>query len=830
MMINCSGLTFKQSSNCASLNFSAGNIKLRESVDSTKILVFIDSGVNNYTYLADGVISEAEFHILEGRKDGIAQITEILKNSNDISQVHIIAHGSPGSLKLGNSILSLDTLGDYSEQLQTWSTETLLLYGCNVAAGDAGEEFLTKLQKITQTTIHASTHKVGNPNQGGNWELNVTIPENSQNSALIPSIPFLANTINSYPHTFALPGARSTTVGGEVFLGGNFIELGLSELGDFGTSAAAPAGFFGTDARSNIGMSVDRDGFDIGVDERVDVFLPGSPVENWTVGYSDSDINFTGTNYNVGGINDIPNSVVNTSSGDTLSATSNGTFEDALQIVQEYSFDVDDTFFRNIVTLTNVSSETLGDVRYMRSFDPDQAIDAGGVFTTINTILNTFEAGDDIAVVEATDVDGENPVFLISRDERARVSNFGFSNFDPYDPLAYDAARLKGFTETSDSAITITFDVGDLAPGESTTFTYFTSLDGTFEEVIEDLNEPPVADDDSYGTEFETPLNIPAVGGVLDGDTDADGDDLTAVLVSDVANGTLTLNPDGSFDYTPDDGFSGTDSFTYRANDGEDDSNIATVLIEVGDAPPEPIFNPVKNRLNPVGGTEGNDGLQGTADADSLEALGGNDVLEGLAGNDVLDGGSGTDTATYERDPAGVSVDLAAGTATDGFGDTDTLISIENIIGSAFVDAITGDSGANSLSGGDGNDIIDGRGGNDIINGGAGADILTGGAGNNTFLYVNPGDGVDTITDFISGVDKIMIVGAVFSPGLNGGSPSADEFFVGSGATDANHRFGYNSATGDVLFDRDGVGGADADVLATLTGTPTFVASDITVV
>ena len=111
----------------------------------------------------------------------------------------------------------------------------------------------------------------------------------------------------------------------------------------------------------------------------------------------------------------------------------------------------------------------------------------------------------------------------------------------------------------------------------------------------------------------------------------------------------------------------------------------------------------------------------------------------------------------------------------------------------------------------------------------AGADILTGGAGNNTFLYVNPGDGVDTITDFISGVDKIMIVGAVFSPGLNGGSPSADEFFVGSGATDANHRFGYDNTTGEVFFDRDGVGGAAADVLATLTGVPAFDRTDIVV-
>ncbi|MEM8714458.1 MAG: Ig-like domain-containing protein, partial [Cyanobacteria bacterium P01_G01_bin.4] len=100
-------------------------------------------------------------------------------------------------------------------------------------------------------------------------------------------------------------------------------------------------------------------------------------------------------------------------------------------------------------------------------------------------------------------------------------------------------------------------------------------------EVAAASNTPPVADDDSFATGFETPLNVPAETGVLDGDTDADGNPLTATLVFGPSNGTLTLNADGSFDYTPDTGFSGTDSFTYVANDGTDDSNEATVSIEV---------------------------------------------------------------------------------------------------------------------------------------------------------------------------------------------------------------------------------------------------------
>jgi VCBS repeat-containing protein len=75
-------------------------------------------------------------------------------------------------------------------------------------------------------------------------------------------------------------------------------------------------------------------------------------------------------------------------------------------------------------------------------------------------------------------------------------------------------------------------------------------------------------------------LNVPAPG-VLDNDSDPDGDDLTAVLDTDVSNGSLTLNSDGSFTYTPAPGYSGADGFTYHANDGTANSNTVTVVIDV---------------------------------------------------------------------------------------------------------------------------------------------------------------------------------------------------------------------------------------------------------
>ena len=94
------------------------------------------------------------------------------------------------------------------------------------------------------------------------------------------------------------------------------------------------------------------------------------------------------------------------------------------------------------------------------------------------------------------------------------------------------------------------------------------------------LTSPPTTVDDSYSTEEDTTLNVSAPG-VLSNDTDADSDPLTAVLDMPPTNGSLQLNSDGSFDYTPNTGFTGNDTFTYHANDGMYDGNTATVTIEV---------------------------------------------------------------------------------------------------------------------------------------------------------------------------------------------------------------------------------------------------------
>jgi len=96
------------------------------------------------------------------------------------------------------------------------------------------------------------------------------------------------------------------------------------------------------------------------------------------------------------------------------------------------------------------------------------------------------------------------------------------------------------------------------------------------------VNDAPVAVADSYATPLDTPLSVPAATGLLSNDSDVDQQSLTAVLNSSPAHGTLDIAPDGSLFYVPNAGYSGLDSFTYRASDGVLTSAVATVNIGVG--------------------------------------------------------------------------------------------------------------------------------------------------------------------------------------------------------------------------------------------------------
>lgn len=134
--------------------------------------------------------------------------------------------------------------------------------------------------------------------------------------------------------------------------------------------------------------------------------------------------------------------------------------------------------------------------------------------------------------------------------------------------------------------------------GETTSdsFTYKAndgSLDSnvvTVNITITPVNDAPVAvADGPYTVDEGATLTTVVESSVLNNDSDAEGDALTAIKVSDPSNGTVTLNSNGTFSYTHDGSETTSDSFTYKANDGSSDSNVVTVSITVSPVNDEPV-------------------------------------------------------------------------------------------------------------------------------------------------------------------------------------------------------------------------------------------------
>ena len=111
---------------------------------TTKSLYFIDAAVIDYQSLLSQLPADSEWYLLDKSRDGIGQIADIVSRYQELDAIQIISHGSPGTLYLGSSVVNNANLADYNNQLAAigaslTATGDILLYGCDVAAGDAGQ-------------------------------------------------------------------------------------------------------------------------------------------------------------------------------------------------------------------------------------------------------------------------------------------------------------------------------------------------------------------------------------------------------------------------------------------------------------------------------------------------------------------------------------------------------------------------------------------------------------------------------------------------------------------------------------------------------------------
>lgn len=169
---------------------------------NTNQVVFIDSQIQDADKLIAGLSPNTSIYRLSAGRDGVAQISEILEQHRNLEAVHIVSHGSEGSLQLGSSTLSIDTLDRYRQDLTGWSNALskggdLLFFGCNVAQGEHGQAFIQQLDALTGADIAASTDLTGNASLGGDWTLEAFT------GSIEAQTPFAADSVTNYPGVLA---------------------------------------------------------------------------------------------------------------------------------------------------------------------------------------------------------------------------------------------------------------------------------------------------------------------------------------------------------------------------------------------------------------------------------------------------------------------------------------------------------------------------------------------------------------------------------------------------------------------------------------------------
>ncbi len=464
---------------------------------------------------------------------------------------------------------------------------------------------------------------------------------------------------------------------------------------------------------------------------------------------------------------------------------------------------------------------------------------AGSInLANIETLIVTLGAGNDSGTVTApaadkTDIDGGGGTDSLTIDYSAR-SNDG--QFD-YSQIASGIDGFIGYA-IHDGQIASAFNSGDINA------LYFRS--------IEHLSVILGGDDDLvsvYGAASQGGRSL-----MIDGGGGRDTIDIP-----------FSFN---QFSVTPSatGGFAVTDIDLSNGNYGTLTVRYVELLSFNGDlleliggtAGPDTLVGTLERDL--ISGGAGDDILSGSTGSDTLYGDGGNDLLDGGEGNDTMIGGLGEDLYIVDDasdvviesvdegfDQVAASIDYMLGDNVESL----KLIGTGDLTGTgnALDNVMRGNGGANVLFGGLGDDKLRGAGGDDTLfgeagadklfggigqdylHGGEGADELTGGAGIDHFVFdsYDWDTAVDSILDFTSGTDQIDLDRSLFDAfaALGAGSISPSMFKLGTAATNGNHRLIYDSASGSLYYDPDGVGGAAQTLLAMLGAGTALSAGDL---
>lgn len=783
---------------------------------ATSSLIIIDPAIDEPESLRQFITPGIPVVILDPSKDGIIQITEHLQQYPQCNRLHIFSHGAPGRLKLGSTDLSLDTIANYAEQLATWfgpekantsslpTIPTVLLYGCEIALGESGDRFLNMFHRLTGASVFASTTPTGHEASGGNWQLEVSVPQASRPDSLVIS----PEGMKAYPGRLNLIAVGNSTAvqpDGKIVVVGNAATATPVDGDIFVARYNSDGRSLDDDTDGDAGFSID------GV--LIDDIRQGQETATSVTILPDGKILVAGQfneteDSNGSGGTDRGNGFI------LLRYTPDGQRDtDALSSDGMSGFDFDGgtvTYFSegdaianviliqpsdNKIVLVGTVANTGGNDFALARYNPDGTDDTTfGINHLVVTALPGNQEAND-AVIQANDFvvaagtsDGD---FALARYTTSGTldSTFGSGGFVTTD-LGGDetiesivqlpdgkflvAGTIDGNIALARYTSTGTLDT-DFGPGDTGFVIQDLGADESVKEIL-------VQSDSTILVAGKSGANVALVKFTSDGALDTSfGSD--GILLQPETSTFFVIDPDGlsggnpiisieedKIDEVLEEG--GRDPETVRGR------QFIQLIGEPLAKPREPRFPKPDETIRSSGrevGTSGNDRMVGSGERDSYKGRKGNDQIILKGGNDKGIGNGGKD----------------------------------KINGGNGNDRLKGGGRIDKLIGGRGNDRLIGQGGADFLNGGAGEDLLVGGGGRDLYIFSNFNHGVDKIRKFAAN-DAIDLSGV-----LNGDS------FTGTPSEKLIEyvRLLQNGSNTEIWVDSDGNGSGEFSQIATLLGT-----------
>ncbi|MBL8574047.1 MAG: DUF4347 domain-containing protein, partial [Hyphomicrobiaceae bacterium] len=578
-----------------------------------RAIYFIDGNVDQREALLAGLPAGAEVVILDPARDGIAQIAAAMTGRSGIDQVHIFAHGGEGTLSLGSGVLDAQSMnGIYRATLAGIGTHLgdnadILVYGCNFAEGADGAAAADLLSALTRADVAASTDLTGAARLGADWSLeyqtgsiesrtlsfdgfDATLDVASISASGVPSTNGLHNVGASatWSNVATVGGQpvdiRATVIAADASANITFgttgddlrmeLENGTATvqwdllLAGTGTAIAADVNFQITDLDGpNIESVSASTGFTVDANTNLAVSTLGAVVTAAGTQNQNSEpvsmIRFSWT-----GVSSMTVDYTATSGND----------------IRIFNHDGDlDLAFANPVTvgtpILDLDTGT-GGIDYATTFteggagvsitDPTVSITNSTNIQTATIVLTNAQAGDSLTL--GTLPGGISGSVDTSVPGQITVTLTGNTTAANYQTALNNITFANSSNDPDTTPRTVTFELANIA---------YTSATSTTTINVVPVNDPPVATDDGYATTVNTGVS----GDVSGNDSDPDGNPLTFALATGPAHGSVTLNPNGTFTYTPNGGYAGSDSFTYTADDGNGGTDTATVTITIAGAP-----------------------------------------------------------------------------------------------------------------------------------------------------------------------------------------------------------------------------------------------------